>query len=154
MNDLSSATAPEPTAADYRVTRRVLIIVGAITALLGVFILLGPDDASIGVGGTVSWEIEEIGATWGYGLLLAGGVLLAGGLVLVARSRRLPKPAEQSATGWHDVIAHASVFLIVNSFVWMQDLAIGGGIDYAYWITVPWGVGLLLHIVAQASTDR
>ncbi len=154
MNGVSSAATSGPTAADYRVTRRVLIIVGAITAFLGVFILLGPDDASIGVGGTVSWEIEEIGATWGYGLLVAGGGLLAGGLLLVARSRRLPQGPAQLASGWHDVIAHAAVFLVVNTLVWMQDLAMGGGIDYAYWITVPWGIGLVLHVVGQASSSR
>lgn len=149
-----STTAPAATANDYRVTRRVLIVVGAIAAFLGIFIMAGPDDSSIGLGGEVSWEVGDIAPAWGYGLLLFGAAALAGGLVLVARARRLPKDGAVKADGWHDVVAHAVVFLVVNAFVWIQDFAIGGGIDYAYWVTVPWGAGLIVHAVAQAAEGR
>jgi hypothetical protein len=144
-----SNTAPTGSANDYRVTRGVLIIVGSIAAFLGLFIMVGPDDSSIGLGGQVSWEVGEIAPAWGYGLLLGGAAALACGLFLVARARRLPKDA--NAGGWHDVMAHAVVFLVVNTIVWAQDIATGGGVDYAYWITVPWGVGLLVQAAAQAA---
>ena len=29
-----------------------------------------------------------------------------------------------------------------------QDLAGGGGLDWAYWAFVPWGIGLLSHAMA------
>jgi hypothetical protein len=37
------------------------------------------------------------------------------------------------------------VFPPVNAFVWIQDFAIGGGLDYAYWVTIPWAIGLAIH---------
>ena len=146
-----STTAPTGSVNGYRVTRRVLIIVGSIAAFLGLFIMVGPDDSSIGVGGQVSWEVGDIAPAWGYGLLLGGAAALAGGLLLVARARRQPKGATANADGWHDVAAHAVVFLVVNALVWAQDIAIGSGVDYAYWITVPWGVGLAVHAAAQTA---
>jgi hypothetical protein len=146
--------APPRRPARYRVTRRVLIIVGTITAFLGLFILVGPDDSSVGLGGEVSWQVGEIPPAWGYGLLLGGAALLSAGLWLAARARRLPEGAPDGAAGWHDVMAHAAVFLVVNTFLWIQDLAIGGGVDYAYWITVPWGIGLAAQALAQAAQDR
>jgi hypothetical protein len=146
--------APPRGAAPYRITRWVLIVVGAIAAFLGLFILVGPDDSSVGLGGEVSWQVGEIAPAWGYGLLLAGAALLSAGLWLAARSRRLPAGAPVEAAGWHDVIAHAAVFLVVHVFVWIQDIAIGGGVDYAYFITVPWGIGLAGQALAQAARDR
>ena len=41
---------------------------------------------------------------------------------------------------------------IVNAFLWLQDLATGGGLEYAYWTTIPWGIGLLAHAIAYATT--
>ena len=37
--------------------------------------------------------------------------------------------------------------MVVNALIWAQDLAMGGGV-YAYWVTVPWAVGLTAHAIA------
>lgn len=47
-----------------------------------------------------------------------------------------------------DLLWHAGVFVVVNGFLWLQDLVAGGGVEYAYWATIPWGFGLLLHLGA------
>lgn len=47
-----------------------------------------------------------------------------------------------------DLLWHIGVFVIVNAFLWIQDFAAGGGLDYAYWTTIPWGVGLALHVAS------
>jgi hypothetical protein len=47
-----------------------------------------------------------------------------------------------------DLLWHIGIFVAVNGFLWIQDAVAGGGIDYAYWTTIPWGFGLLIHIVA------
>ena len=47
-----------------------------------------------------------------------------------------------------DLLWHIGVFVVVNAFLWIQDIAAGGGLDYAYWTTIAWGFGLLLHILA------
>jgi hypothetical protein len=52
------------------------------------------------------------------------------------------------------VIAHGVIFVLVNAFLWLQDIALGGGVDYAYWVTIPWGVGLAAQIVAVSRAER
>jgi hypothetical protein len=156
---MSTSSPPAHTASPrhagrYPVTRRVLMIIGGITAFLGLFILFGSEDQSVGLGGDVSWQVDEIDPAWGYGLLSAGLVLLAGGLVLAARSRRLPVSEPDAGSGWRDVAAHAGIFLVVNAFLWAQDIAIGGGLDYAYWITIPWGIGLAAQVISQSRSGR
>jgi hypothetical protein len=43
---------------------------------------------------------------------------------------------------------HLVVYVVVNGFLWGIDLAQGGGVEWAYWVTMAWGIGLLFHIVA------
>jgi hypothetical protein len=43
---------------------------------------------------------------------------------------------------------------VVNSFIWAQDIALGGGVTYAWWITLPWAVGLLAHLYAYTTGHR
>ena len=43
---------------------------------------------------------------------------------------------------------HIAAYLIVNAFLWFIDLNGGGGLEWAYWTTIPWGIGLLFHIAA------
>jgi len=40
---------------------------------------------------------------------------------------------------------HALVYVIVNAGIWGIDLATGGGIEWAYWTTIGWGIGLAIH---------
>ncbi len=40
---------------------------------------------------------------------------------------------------------------MVNRFIWLQAIAIGGGMEYAYWVTIPWAIGLAIHALAYIS---
>jgi hypothetical protein len=50
-----------------------------------------------------------------------------------------------------DLVWHSGIFVVVNAFLWIQDAVAGGGIEYAYWTTIPWAFGLLLHYLAFFS---
>lgn len=47
-----------------------------------------------------------------------------------------------------DIVAfavHVIVYVAVNAGIWLIDIAEGGGVDWAYWTTIPWGVGVAVH---------
>ncbi len=64
------------------------------------------------------------------------------------------KRARERATSLVDLIWHLGFFVIVNAFVWLQDYFTGGGISWAYWVTIPWGMGLALHGLAHVMQGR
>jgi hypothetical protein len=116
------------------------------------FILLADDDQYVGVGGDWSWRVGDISTPWAYGLLIGGGLLLCAALVMVLRDRNRVAPVraadpDRAALWWH-----IGIFVAVNAFIWIQDIAIGGGVDYAYWITIPWGIGLGIHATTYGYT--
>lgn len=41
--------------------------------------------------------------------------------------------------------------MLVNAFVWVQDIALGDGVNYAWWITIPWGIALAAHAITYAT---
>lgn len=137
-----------------RVSEWVIGIVGGIAAFLGVFILVGGEDQSVGIGGAVSWEVSEISPWWGVGLLVAG--VVAGVLVALMRrgDRARGTPLTSVDASRADLFVHATVFTLVNAFVWVQDLVIGDGVTFAYWITVPWAIGLAVHGIAQYAHEH
>jgi hypothetical protein len=137
--------------AGFHVTGWVLGIVGAIAAFVGGFILLGGDNQWVGVGGEASWRVSEIDPAWGYGLLAVGGLALMAMVGLVVHDRRRRgAPGTEPTSGTGDVLIHAAVFVAVNAFLWIQDIALGGGLDYAYWVTIPWGIGLVVHAITAS----
>lgn len=73
-----------PTGGWQRVVKQLLGIFGAIAAFLGLFILYAGDDHTIGFWDS-SWEVGEIDAIWGYGLLIGGGLVLVVLAAWVAR---------------------------------------------------------------------
>lgn len=117
-------------------------IVGGIAAFLGLFILFGPDDEYVGLGGDLAWRVADISDVWMYSLLVGGFVLLGIAVYMAIVGRNRPKI---EATPLSDLMLHVGVFVAVNAFVWIQDYAIGGGLDYALWMTIPWGIGLAIH---------
>lgn len=130
------------TGGGLRVTRWVMVVVGGIAAIVGLFILLAGDDQYVGIGGDVSWRVGDLDPLWGWGLLVMGAASLVIGLVFLrARSGRASSTGGSGA----DLAAHAVVFLLVNGFLWIQDLALGGGLNYVWWVTIPWGIGLAAH---------
>ncbi len=49
---------------------------------------------------------------------------------------------------------HLGAYVVVNAFLWIQDIVAGGGLEYAYWVTIPWGVGLAFHALAYFLGER
>ncbi len=152
----SPPTTPAPTPAHRRhpVTTALLLILGAISSFLGGFILFADDEQSIGLGGDMSWRVGDIEPAWGYWMLIAGAVMLVGTIALVLRDRRHPTSSTTTHSAWSDVLAHAAIFMVVNGFLWAQDLALGDGLNYVLWVTVPWGVGLVAHAAVTMAAER
>lgn len=140
--------APSPTGASPSrgFVEWLLGIVGGIATFLGLFILFAGPDQSVGIGGEWSWRVGDISAAWAYSLLGGGLVLLFIVAALVASARNTNRPrAGVRSTDVANLLWHAGIFVVVNAFLWVQDFAVGGGLDYAYWATIPWGIGLAIH---------
>ena len=129
-------------------------IAGTISAFFGFFILFAGDDQSVGLGGDLSWTVGELDTLWGVGLLIVGAAAMAIVALLVLTDRQTADQAHTRRTHLADLQWHAGIFLLVNAFLWIQDIAAGGGLDYAYWTTIPWGFGLAMHAMAYAMSDR
>lgn len=44
-----------------------------------------------------------------------------------------------------DLYIHAGVYVCINAFLWLFDLVTGSGLDFAYFVTLLWGIGLVIH---------
>jgi hypothetical protein len=51
-----------------------------------------------------------------------------------------------------DVMWHVATFVIVNGFFWFLDLRQGGA-DWAFWITIFWGIALAFHVAYYIIGD-
>jgi len=130
----------------------LLGILGGIGAFLGVFILLADDDQYVGIGGDWSWRVGDISSAWAYGLLIGGGFLLLAALVMLVRGRDRAAQATAADRDQAGLWWHIGIFIAVNTFIWVQDIAIGDGVNYAYWITIPWAIGLAVHAAMYGYT--
>ena len=130
-----------------RAVEWVLGIVGGIATFLGLFILFAGEVLYLGIGGDYTWRVGEIASGWGYGLLIGGVALLVATVALVAWDLRHPHE-HGLRSEFAGLMTHLAIFVLVNTLLWVQDIASGGGLEYAYWVTIPWGIGLLAHIVA------
>ncbi len=133
-------------------TEVLLGILGVICLGVGVVILAAGDDQYVGLGGDLSWRVGDIPEVAAWGLLIGGAVLLAVmvGMVLIGRSASVGQAGAKDRPR-QELIVHATAFAIVNGFLWLQDFAAGGGIEYAYWTTIPWGIGLIAHAFAYLT---
>ncbi len=136
-----------------RVTEWVLGIVGAIAAFMGLFILYAGGDQYVGLGGDLTWRVGDIASGWGYGLLIVGVVMLVVTVASAVRDLRHPQVRDQQSE-LAALVAHVAIFAAVNAFLWVQDIVSGGGLEYAYWVTIPWGIGLLAHAIAYVVGAR
>lgn len=135
----------------WTVTEWTLGIIGGIATFLGFFVAFGPEDEFIGLGGDWSWRVGEVTDTWMYTLLGGGLVMLATTVFMVVAGR---SRTHVPSTPFADLMLHLGVFAVVNTFVWAQDAALGGGIDYALWVTIPWAFGLAAHAYGYVSGTR
>ena len=129
-------------------------IVGGIALFLGLFIMFAGDDSSVGLGGEWSWTVGEISDAWMYGLLIGGAVLLLAAFAMVMMRAGMTEEPRSQATDLSELLWHAGIFAAVNAFIWIQDIAIGGGVNYAYLITIPWGIGLAIHATTYGYSRR
>jgi hypothetical protein len=127
-------------------------IVGGIALFLGLFIFFAGDDQYVGIGGDLSWRVGDISSAWAWSLLIGGVVLLVVALVMLVAGRNRPARVAMGDRR-AELLWHAGIFLVVNAFIWIQDLAIGGGLEYAYWVTIPWGIGLGAHAIAYYTNS-
>jgi hypothetical protein len=51
------------------------------------------------------------------------------------------------------VLWHLATFLIINAFLWFIDLQ-QGGLEWAFWVTVTWGIALAFHVSWYLITER
>ena len=59
------------------------------------------------------------------------------------------------ATYLTGLVWHIGAFIIINFFFWILDLTVGAdGLQWAYWITGAWGIGLLFHLLAYFVDGR
>lgn len=137
-----------------RVSEWVLGIVGAVAAFLGFFVLVGGEDQYVGLGGEASWRVGDIAPAWGYSLLAGGLALVVVAVLLATRDRRIGRTRGGAARSSRaDLLVHATVFTLVNAFLWIQDIAAGDGLNYAYWVTIPWAFGLAMHAVTELTGE-
>ena len=64
-----------------------------------------------------------------------------------------PTPEERAkkrAEDYTGVLWHLATFLIINGFLWAIDIYQGDGVNWAYWVTLGWGIGLAFHIAWYA----
>lgn len=49
---------------------------------------------------------------------------------------------------------HLGAFVIINAFFWILDAMGAGGVNWAFWITGAWGLGLAFHVLAYFIDGR
>lgn len=62
--------------------------------------------------------------------------------------------AKRRAEEYIGLLWHVASYLIVVPFLFVLDWYVGSGIDWAFWVAVPWAVGLLFHLFAYATSTR
>ena len=65
-------------------------------------------------------------------------------------------PEERAAKRAEDLTGlywHLAAFIVVNVFLWALDWIQGGGLQWAYFITLFWGIGLVFHIASYLIDD-
>jgi hypothetical protein len=66
-----------------------------------------------------------------------------------------PEEQARRATYLTGLMWHVGAFLIVNAFLWVLDAIVGqSGIQWAFWITLFWGLALAFHVLAYLVVGR
>lgn len=61
--------------------------------------------------------------------------------------------ARKRVKDFTDVMWHIATYVIINGFLWFIDLR-EGGLEWAYWTTIGWGIGLAFHIAFYFIGDE
>ena len=62
--------------------------------------------------------------------------------------------ARRRTEEWEGLWWHIAAYVVINTFLWGLDWLTGGGIEWAYWVTFPWLIGLSFHIAAYVIEVR
>ena len=54
--------------------------------------------------------------------------------------------ARKRSNDYTGMLWHLATFVIINGMLWAIDAMGGGGIEWAYWVTLFWGIALAFHI--------
>lgn len=65
-----------------------------------------------------------------------------------AEERARKRVDERTGVMWH-----VAVYVIVNVLLWSIDIAQGGGVDWAFWPTIGWGIGVAFHVASYVIDD-
>jgi cell division protein FtsW (lipid II flippase) len=60
--------------------------------------------------------------------------------------------AQNRVKSYTDAMWHIASFVIINAFLWFLDLRQAGA-DWAYWVTIVWGIGLAFHVAYYLIGD-
>ena len=61
--------------------------------------------------------------------------------------------AMQRAEDFSAVLWHIGTYVVINAFMWFIDWNAGDGIQWAFWVSIPWGIGLAFHILSYVIED-
>ena len=61
--------------------------------------------------------------------------------------------ARRRAKEYSDMRWHVASFVIINAFLWFIDIAGGDGVNWAYWPTIGWGIGVAFHVASYFIED-
>jgi Na+/melibiose symporter-like transporter len=62
--------------------------------------------------------------------------------------------ARKRAKSFTGLLWHIGTFVVINAFLWILDIVAGApGVQWAYWITIFWGIGLAFHVLAYLIDD-
>jgi hypothetical protein len=62
--------------------------------------------------------------------------------------------ARERTESFTGLMWHIGTFVVINAFLWVLDIVVGvGGVQWAYWITFFWGIGLAFHVLAYLIGD-
>jgi Na+/melibiose symporter-like transporter len=69
---------------------------------------------------------------------------------MAQRSESTPEArARKRAESYTGLMWHIGTFLVINAFLWLLEIVTGAdGVQWAYWITIFWGLALAFHVVA------
>ena len=56
--------------------------------------------------------------------------------------------AQKRLEEYNGLMWHVASYVIINLMMWALDWYQGGGINWAFWITIFWGVGLAFHVAS------
>lgn len=73
---------------------------------------------------------------------------------MTARGTTPEERAHQRVKDFTGVMWHLLVFVLLNGGLWWLDIAKGDGLNWAYWLTIFWGIGLIFHIGWYLLSER